>query len=142
LLPLPSVEARPSSRGQERPYLLAAVAPPRSRGVMSAFLPGWDASSCRCHCHLRRASILLVVPLFLGSPVRLPGRRVTAAVMAAVAVLMSVCARTRLHAHLHARAPTHTHPFTRQGKLGPFVYLPVPCRARRRSTRCEPRAHR
>jgi hypothetical protein len=76
-------------------------------------------------------------PLYCFPLFRLPGRPVTAA-----AVLTSACARTGLRAHPRARAPTHAHVFTTQGKLGPFVCLSVPGRARRRCTRRELRRRR
>jgi hypothetical protein len=109
---------------------------------MSAFVLGWDASYCKCHYRLRHVCIPLVVPFILGSPVRLPGRRVATTVLAAAAVLKSVCARTCLRAHPHVGAPTHTHAFSRQGKLGTFLCLPIPSRARRRTAHCEPRPRR
>jgi hypothetical protein len=76
---------------------------------------------------------------FLFSPVRLPGHRVAAAVLAAATVLTSACTRTRLRAYPRARAPTHPHAFTKQGKIDPFFYLSVLSQAHRRSARCEPR---
>jgi hypothetical protein len=74
---------RPSSRGERD----ARTAPPRRSHratvplplVMSAFEPGWEAFSCRCHCQLHRARVValfcFLVPWTAMSCVAAPDHR-------------------------------------------------------------------